>query len=156
MKTASISLSSTETGISVIYYSQRSLVPALMAAIRHCRPDISFTDCIVYARHHLSGKSSGRDAVYLTLLGNGAGGETVYAATTADAPSILVERTLVDFLEIAGGGRVRCIVGTGLPRVCRCIFGPCRHKNAVQWREIATQVEQLKLRLQAESYRHPL
>ena len=132
-----------------IYYSRGSVIPAVLAAAKHCYPRCGFEHCAALASAWLRKQRSGRErtACFFKLYGRDREGANLYVLCTA-VPPLLVERTLSGLAAaLYEGGRL--IVVSPLPgwRYKRRRGGPAADSCSLAsfWTEIEAAVTRARL-----------
>ncbi len=136
--------------IFVLYYSEKTITPALLAAISHCHPDLPPEQLRLRAAGWLQRELAGKKpSALLVPFAVSPGGETVCLGT-GGVPPPLLRRTLGGLSRLLGKGPGQPVLLTARPlppAPARLWKAPCRETSAF-WKELEALVEQT--RLQAE------
>jgi len=131
----------------IVYYSRNSPWPALLAALKHCRPALPPEEAWPAAAAWLQAHSCpGGQPYFLRRFGESSDGDTVYLMSSG-VPAPLLMRTMNGLFELAGGDSKLLLAAFPLSWRRRWQHCGSRQRRAC-WREIEALVE--RTRLQAE------
>lgn len=135
--------------IIVLYYSPKTIYPALLASIRHCHPALTPEQSRLRAMGWLQEYGKEKISPFLAAFGESSGGEIVCPATAAVPPPLLGRtlNSLSALLKDSSGAPTLLAAGPLPPGPAGRWKTPRREERAF-WKEIEALVEQTRLRIE--------
>lgn len=134
----------------IVYYSRGSALPALLAAIKHCRPALLLpqarSEASAWRRRHYP---AGEPPFFLKQFGSTFEGDLLYLMT-ASVPPPLIKRTFDGFYALLKGEGDAGLLLAPLPSWhCRQgLRSMSPRREAAFWLEIEAVVEQTRLQVE--------